>query len=725
MSGPESASVDETESDGSPGADAAARAIFAGRIDLLYSLGRHYLFLPFSALCLAGVVYENILPLWLAIIPLLLQIAVTVVTGRLGLAYRRRPETDDPHKWADRYTMISAAAGAAWGVGAVIWFDPHSFSAEAYLTVAFLGMTAVEFIARCAHRPAYLAHAAFSLGPLAIMLQLERHTYAMMSSVLVLFFGGVLYSYCEGIAGTIEESIRLKRDNALLMRRLAREKHDAVLARDAAEASTRAKSAFIANISHEIRTPLNALLGMAQLLERSDLDHGQKGHVKVILEAGRGLKTLLDDVIALSRDEHGDEAVSEEDCDPAQAARTVVRLLQPRAWEKQLRLTVTAGPNLPRVAADPRRVRQVLLKLADNAVKFTERGGVEIRIEARAREDGGQMLHFAVCDTGHGLAPELTRHIFEPFTSGDNSYARRNDGAGLGLAVAKRVVESMGGSIGFDSEPGAGANFWFTVPATRAVLAERAETAPIAADSAPPSGLTLLIATGDDAMRSQLGNLLEPFGNRLFYAATTIDAIALAGRQEFDAILAHAPAADSLVAAPGVKAPLLALVTAGQRTPAAASDVLRWPATAGAVYGALGHMLGRGSNMSGHASNKQGEAIAAIDAPAFAALEKSLGLTTLIEILQSYVKTAEELCGALSSASEHESWDDAARIAQDIAGAAGSLGLTALTSAARGFTQKAREGEAADGLHNAADSVVAEHERVRKALANLYPDLAA
>ncbi len=718
MSGP---ATEETPEPGSEG-----ESVFAGRIDVLYRLGRHHLFLPFSALCIAGVLYRGAAPIWVAIIPLLLQIAVMVLTARTTAAYTARTEHDNPEKWANRYTALSAAAGAAWGVGAVVWFQPHTFPAEAFLTLAFLGMTSAEFIALSAHRPAYIAHATLSLGPLAMMLAGQGSTYALMSSVLVLFFGGVLYSYCDEMASILDESIRLRRENGGLVVKLSREKIDAEKARDLAEASTRAKSAFIANISHEIRTPLNALLGMAQLLERSELDRAQRNHVKVLLEAGRGLKTLLDDVIALSRDEGRFDGQPDDDCDAAQAARTVARLLQPRAWEKQLRLTVTAATDLPRVAADPRRVRRVLLKLADNAIKFTDRGGIEIRVEAETGADGAPMLRFSLTDTGLGITPEIAVHLFEPFAQAEVSYARRHEGAGLGLAVAKRTIEGLGGAIGFESEAGQGATFWFTVPAIRATHAEHQDAMAIAPDSAPPWGLSILCVLGDDDLRSQIGNLLEPFGNRLVFADSAAEGIVLAGRENFDAIIALANVADSVAAAPGVTAPMLALMPGGmRRTPAAASGVLRWPAHAGALYSALRDLLGRGAD-PGHARDSEHDAIAAIDAPAFAALEKSLGLTTLIEILQSYMTTAEELCAKLSAASEHENWDDAARVAQDIAGAAGGLGLAALTAAARGFTQRARDGDGSTGpLRDAADAVVGEHERVRKALANLYPDLAA
>ena len=703
----------------------ASESTFADRVDILYRLGRHYLFLPFSALCLAGVLYKDLIPVWFAIIPLLLQIAVTFATGRLTAAYLRRPVDDDPEKWANRYTLMSALAGATWGVAAFIWFEPKSFPAEAFLALGFIGMTSAEFIARCAHRPAYIAHATMSLGPLAILLAMQGGTYPLMTSVLVLFFGGVLYSYCDAIANVLDESIRLRRQNAHLVVKLTEEKGEAEKARDMAQASVRAKSAFIANISHELRTPLNALLGMAQLLERSELDRAQKSHVKVLLEAGRGLKTLLDDVIALSRDEGEYESGSEEDCDAAQAARTVARLLQPRAWEKQLRITVTADPSLPRVAADPRRVRRVLLKLADNAVKFTDRGGVEIAVAAETRDDGRIFLRFAVTDTGLGLAPEMKPHVFEPFAQTDINYARRNEGAGLGLAVAKRTIEALGGEIGFESEAGEGATFWFTVPGARAAYSEQQEAVPIAADAPPPWNLVFLVCTSDQALRTQLSNLLDPFGNRLVFASNAVETVLLAGQGEFDTIIATAADADSIAVAPSVRSPLLALILSGMRTPAAAGQVLRWPAGAGALYAVLRELLGRAADAGAPKDVPQQQTVAAIDAPAFAALEKSLGLSTLIEILQSYIKTAEELCEKLAQSSQEEDWEDAARIAQDIAGAAGGLGLAALTAAARGFTHKARDSHDAHELRNAAQMIVGEHERVRRALANLYPDLAA
>ncbi len=700
-------------------------AVFADRIDLLYRLGQHHLFLPFSALCIVGILYTGRILLIVAVVPFVLQVASTVATGMLVRAYERRAPQDAADLWAKRYTVASAAAGAAWGVGAILWFIPGSFPAEAFLALAFLGMTSTEFIARCAHRPAYVAHAAFSLGPLALRLLFAHNIYASLSSVLVLFFGGVLYSYCDSIAKVLDESIRLRRHNAALVVQLSREKAQAEIARDMAEVSARAKSAFVANISHEIRTPLNALLGMAQLLERSELDGTQKSHIKVLLDAGKGLKTLLDDVIALSRDEGEAPHEQNEDCDAGQAVRTVARLLQPRAWEKQLKLNVSMVPNLPHVAADPRRVRQVLLKLADNAIKFTQRGCVELSVEPQIRNGGVEMLRFSVSDTGLGIPAESAANIFEPFASGDSSYTRRQEGAGLGLAVAKRIIEQFGGEIGFESEAGQGSTFWFTVPAIVADCSEQRAAIPITADAPPPWGLSVLVWCADQSFRVQIGNILEPFGNRLVFAQSLSEAIALAGCETFDAIIVGAEDADSMAASPGIRAPLLAIISNGMRLPATVGQVLRWPCGAGTLYGSLRELLGRGAD-SGSAKPQAGERLAAaIDAPAFAALEKSLGLSTLVEILQAYIETAESLCASLSEASERNGWDDATRIAQDIAGAAGGLGLAALTAAARTFAQKVREGDSSVQLRNAARAVVDEHARVRRALGNLYPELAA
>jgi len=239
-----------------------------------------------------------------------------------------------------------------------------------------------------------------------------------------------------------------------------------------------------------------------------------------------------------------------------------------------------------------------------------------------------------------------------------------------------------------------------------------------------PSGMSLLVFAHDAAASRQLGTLLEPFGNELYLAGSIADAVARASRGGFDAILAAAPDVDTLAAAPGCKAPIVALLKGGERAPACADEVLRWPPLPHELYRALGAVRERGRREIS-AEPPPPDSVAAIDPGAFAALEKSVGLGTLIEILKSYIESAERLCRALGEASDDANWQEAVRLAQDIAGSAGGLGLTAMTAAARGFAQQARDGASSHELRNTAQLIVWEHERVRRSLANLYPDLVA
>ncbi len=692
-----------------------ADPVFAGRIDILYALGRHYLSLPFAVLCVPATLIARQAPSVLPLMPLLLQLVVVIAAEQLTTAYKNRAAGSDPHFWANRYTFVSAISGASWGVASLFWFVPDSFPAQAYLAMAFLGMTATEFIARSAHRPAYIAHTVFALGPLVVQLIWQGGLYAGCSAVLIVLFAVVLISYCHGMARLLDESIRLRNENSELVVRLRYEKEEAVNAREAAEESAKAKSIFIANMSHELRTPLNALLGMAQLLERAELPRQQKDHIKVMLQAGRGLQTLIDDVIALTRESRDDaHRLDDEDCDPVQAARVVARLLQPRAWQKRLHLTLSFAPDLPRVAADPRKVRQILLKLVDNSLKFTEQGLVDIRLDLSPDRHS---VRFCVSDTGQGVAPQTAAQLFQPFALGDASYARKQQGAGLGLAVAKRVIEQAGGSIGFESKPGEGAQFFFTLPVSGLAHGTPEQTDENENPAVPPAGRSLLLYLPVTAVADATARLLEPFGNRVVQAESLAQAQELANREHFDAIIAGASDADMLAAAPGITTPMIAILLRGGRAPASTRNLLRWPLAPAQLYRVL-EQICRAPEPG------ETEAVGAIDPVAVGSLEKSVGTKALVEILQCYIQTAEQLTNNLSQACADEQWDEAARLAQDIIGAAGGLGLSAFTQAARDFARKTREGEDRHELRNAAQMIVGEHMRARRALVHLYPDVA-
>jgi hypothetical protein len=209
-----------TEDISPKGKDAAS--VFAGRIDILYALGRHYLSLPFAVLCIPATVIAGHAPGILPLMPLLIQLGVVIAAEQLTTAYKNRAKFNgvaparadapdsDPHFWARRYTFVSAISGASWGVASLFWFVPGSFPAEAYLSLAFLGMAATEFIARSAHRPAYLAHMLFALTPLVVLLLLQGGLYADCTAALIMLFAGVLTSYCHGMARLLDESVHLR-----------------------------------------------------------------------------------------------------------------------------------------------------------------------------------------------------------------------------------------------------------------------------------------------------------------------------------------------------------------------------------------------------------------------------------------------------------------------------------------------------------------------------------
>jgi signal transduction histidine kinase/ActR/RegA family two-component response regulator len=232
-----------------------------------------------------------------------------------------------------------------------------------------------------------------------------------------------------------------------------------------AEQANLAKSRFLANMSHEIRTPLNGVMGMAQLLARTDLTSTQKHYVQTLNSSGSALRSLIDDVLDISRIEAGELALDTGKYRPADLLRATADMIAGPAAAKGVKIELDIDPALERaVLGDGPRMRQILTNFAGNAVKFTEAGSIAIQ----GRMDGAEAMELSVADTGPGIAPEALSRIFDRFSQVDDTLGRHHEGAGLGLAIARELAVLAGGRIGADSEPGAGSRFWVQLPCTPA-----------------------------------------------------------------------------------------------------------------------------------------------------------------------------------------------------------------------------------------------------------------
>lgn len=483
----------------------------------------------------------------------------------------------------------------------------------------------------------------------------------------------------------------------------------------AAERASQAKSQFLAAMSHEIRTPMTGVLGMADLLAAEGLSPAQQRHVDTIRTSGRYLLNILNDILDFSRIEAGRIDLERIDFALRDVIEQVSSMMSPQARDRglELRLETTFAPSLV-VRGDPTRLRQVLVNLIGNALKFSPGGIVTVRVGELVAPEHGPRLRFEVADTGIGIPNERQAELFQPFVQAESSTARNYGGTGLGLVICRSLVNAMGGVIGLESQPGQGSLFWFEVPLeTGAAQANAAGSTP-----APEAIAALRILVVDDVPvnRELLQAMLSRYGHDVVVADNGATAVEMAGRGGFDVVLmdVQMPVMNGIeatrqirrLAPPAGAVPILALtanvlVTERERCLAAGMNLcltkpIIWPELFAVLADiASGRLASASPSVQ---AMRRAEApdpcpaeVPLVDHRMLAAMAASLPPGACRTLLARGLEGARLSCGRLRSSME--SPEVMLREAHRLRGTAGSFGLVGISALAGRIEEGVSRGE--------------------------------
>ena len=390
------------------------------------------------------------------------------VRGVMWLRFRRE-EADDAQvvRWARPAVVMMSGSGLLWGAFGAGFYLPEDPELSAFVILIIASMVVGGTFAYAAYLPAFNAFVITTIGPLAASSFLHSTATSVIFGATTAVNLALMLSMGRSVNRSIVGMIRLKFANADLVSNLRQ-------AKDAAEVASRVKSEFLATMSHELRTPLNAVLGFAEMIRDArsgPVDAKYRAYAADIHSSGEHLLALISDILDISKIEAGRLELHEERISMGMLAGRCLRLIAPRTEEAGIAVRVSVPADLPMVLADEMRLKQAMLNLLSNAVKFTPPGG-RIEIAAALSEDGG--IETTIADTGIGMRPEDIPVALEPFRQIDSKITRNYGGTGLGLPLARRLMELHGGYLRIASAVGLGTTVTMGLPSTRvAAEAER------------------------------------------------------------------------------------------------------------------------------------------------------------------------------------------------------------------------------------------------------------